>query len=335
MKKVFILIVSSLLFNGLFSQTARVQVIHNCADLAADSVDVYLKTVKILDNFPFRSATPFITVPAGVPEIIGIAPKGSSSVADTVYSLTVTLTPTEKYILVANGIVSSSGYTPGASTVPFRISVFPTAHEVADTAGRTDVLVLHGCTDAPTVDVRAASSVLVNDLSFGAFNTGYLSLPTADYTLDITNSTGTTVVQSYSAPLSTLGLTDSAITVLASGFLDSTVNNNGYAFGLWVALAKGGKLIPLPLASVTGISSAIGSASISLYPNPVSDILNISGIEGDINRIDILDLNGKVVQSFNEVSKSGLNLQSLPAGMYLIKLQDAAGNLKSERFVKE
>lgn len=335
MKKALILLTSLFLFNTTFAQTARVQVIHNCADLAADSVDVYLKTVKILDNFAFRTATPFITVPAGVPEIIGIAPKGSTSVADTIYSLTVTLTPNEKYILVANGIVSTSGYMPGATMVPFRVSVFPMAHEVADTTGRTDVLVLHGSTDAPMVDVRAASSLLVNDISFGEFSTGYLSLPTANYSLVITNSTGTVIVQSYSAPLSTLGLTDSAITVLASGFLDSTVNSNGRAFGLWVTKASGGGLIPLPLASVTALSSELNPLETILYPNPTSHTLNLSVNQGELNRIEIWDINGKLIQSFEEVLNASIDIHSLPQGMYLIKLQDTEGNWSVERFRKE
>lgn len=335
MKKVFILLTSLFLFNSTFAQTARVQVIHNCADLAADSVDVYLKTVKILDNFAFRTATPFITVPTGVPEIIGIAPKGSTSVADTIYSLTVTLTAGETYILVANGIVSASGYSPGATTVPFRVSIFPMAREVADTIGRTDVLVLHGSTDAPMVDVRAASSVLVNDISFGEFSAGNLSLPTADYTLDITNSTGTTVVQSYSAPLSTLGLTDSAITVLASGFLDSTVNSNGAAFGLWVAKASGGELIPLPTASITSTFSDLDQVESILYPNPASQTLSLSGIDANLDNIKIMDVNGRIMQNIQYLSKESMDISSFPNGMYLLKVKDHSGNYHIHRFMKQ
>lgn len=335
MKKTLILLTPLFLFNTTFAQTARVQVIHNCADLAADSVDVYLKTFKILDNFAFRTATPFITVPAGVPEIIGIAPKGSSSVADTIYSLTVTLTPGEKYILVANGIVSSSGYTPGASAVPFRVSVFPMAHEVADTAGRTDVLVLHGSTDAPMVDVRVASSVLVNDISFGSFSTGYLSLPTADYTLDITNSAGTAVVQSYSAPLATLGLTDSAITVLASGFLDSTVNSNGKSFGLWVAKASGGGLIPLPLASVTSTYADLNQVESILYPNPTLQTLSLSVVDANLDNIEIMDVNGKVMNPIQSLSKNMIEISTFPNGMYLLKVKDHSGNFHNHHFIKQ
>ena len=51
--------------------TARMQVIHNSADKAAETVDVYLwngdknSLVVKLDDFAFRTATPFVDVPAG------------------------------------------------------------------------------------------------------------------------------------------------------------------------------------------------------------------------------------------------------------------------------
>jgi hypothetical protein len=230
------------------AQTARVQVIHNCADAAADSVDVYLDNGLLLDNFAFRTSTGFIDAPAtGTPITLSVAPKTSTSVSDTFYSITVTLDPAKKYILVATGLESASGYTPSAATVPFRLSIIDSARETSSTSGNTDLLIAHGCTDAPTVDVRAGNTVLVNDISFSEFNsTGYLSLPTSDYIIDVTTAGGT-VVKRYSAPLSTLGLSGAAITVVASGFLDPSVNSGGAPFGLWVAPASGagGALIPL------------------------------------------------------------------------------------------
>ncbi len=335
MKKLLLIVTTMCCINAAIATTARVQVIHNCADLAADSVDVYINSIKILDNFPFRTATPFITITTGVTDVIGIAPKGSASVADTIYSTTVTLVSGQKYIFVANGIVSPTGYIPGSATVPFRLSVYPMAHEVADTAGRTDVMVVHGSTDAPTVDVRAGASVLVNDISFGQFNSaGYLSLPTANYTIDVTNSTGTTTVQRYSAPLSTLGLTDSAITVLASGFLDSTVNSNGRKFGLWVALRKGGALIPLPAISTGSVSSLGQQVDIVIFPNPATNTVNINAISGNYRTIDLLDLNGKLINSASNVNKVSFNTTALPQGFYLVKLIDNNGIITVKQFTK-
>ena len=57
-----------LLVSSLAAQTARVQVIHNSADAAAEVVDIYVNggAVPAIDDFAFRTATPFIDLPAGV-----------------------------------------------------------------------------------------------------------------------------------------------------------------------------------------------------------------------------------------------------------------------------
>jgi hypothetical protein len=68
----------------LQAQTARVQVIHNSPDALAALVDVYLDDVLLIDDFAFRTASPFIDAPAGVDFTVGIAPANSSSSADAI-----------------------------------------------------------------------------------------------------------------------------------------------------------------------------------------------------------------------------------------------------------
>ena len=235
------------------AQTAKVQIIHNCADAAADSADIYVNGVQALDNVAFRTATAFIDLPAGVPLAIGVAPKTSTSVSDTIYNLNATLAANGKYLAVAQGIVSPTGYSPAP---PFKINVSALGQTQAAAPGNTDVMIVHGSTDAPTVDVRSGITTLANNLSFGDFNTGYLALPTADYKVRITTPTGSATVATFSAPLATLNLQDSALVVLASGFLNPSNNSNGPAFGLWVALPTGGSLIPLPASAPENLARA-------------------------------------------------------------------------------
>ncbi|MBP6625454.1 MAG: DUF4397 domain-containing protein, partial [Chitinophagaceae bacterium] len=229
------------------SQYARVQVIHNSPDAAAALVDVYIDGDLALDDFAFRTATPFLDLSAGTPISIDIAPSTSTSVAESIYNLTTTLDVGGEYIIVANGIVSATGYTPSQ---PFELSVFAQGRETASNAANTDILVNHGSTDAPTVDVVETSvpaGTIVDDISFPNFTSGYLELPTADYTLAVKDATGTVTVATFAAPLDTLNFEGEALTVVASGFLDPSQNSNGPAFGLWVATHNGGNLIPLPL----------------------------------------------------------------------------------------
>ena len=64
--KTTLLAVMFLLIGSTAYSQARVQVIHNSADAAAAVVDVWLNDQLLLDNFAFRTASPFIDAPAGV-----------------------------------------------------------------------------------------------------------------------------------------------------------------------------------------------------------------------------------------------------------------------------
>ncbi|GAB1403941.1 MAG: DUF4397 domain-containing protein [Lentimicrobiaceae bacterium] len=225
---------------------ARLQVIHNSADAVASVVDVWLNDQLLLDDFAFRTASPFIDAPAGVDFDVVIQPANSTDTTNALARFTYNLTDGETYILVANGIVVPTGYNPAT---PFNIYVTAAGREAANMPENSDVLVFHGSTDAPTVDIvetGVGAGLLVDNLSYSEF-AGYLELPTADYVLAVQDETGSVTVASYDAPLSTLGLQGAAMTIVASGFLDPSANNNGPAFGLFVALPSGGELVELPV----------------------------------------------------------------------------------------
>ncbi|MDZ7775060.1 MAG: DUF4397 domain-containing protein [Bacteroidales bacterium] len=235
-------------------ETARVQVIPaNSADAAAETVDIWLNDGLLLDDFSFRTASPFIDAPAEEEIIISVAPANSTSSDDAIAQFNYTLAEDEKYILVANGILSESGYDPAT---PFNINVYDMARELATDAGNTDLLVHHGSTDTPTVDVGEVGvgyGTVVDDISYGEFD-GYLELPTSDdYLLNLFEPEFGTFA-TYEAPLSSLSLDGAAITVVASGFLNPENNSNGAEFGLWVALASGGELVELPLVPPTPLA---------------------------------------------------------------------------------
>ena len=292
--------------------TARLQVIHNSADLAAAQVDVYVNDALLLDNFAFRTATPFIDVPAGVSLSIDVAPADSTSSADGIYNLTATLAAGETYIAVANGIVSPSGYTPDQ---PFNIYVYGTGREAANVSTNTDVLVFHGATDAPTVDVQAVGAgTIVDNLDYTDF-AGYLELPTADYTLSVATADGSTIVASYLAPLDTLNLDGAALTVLASGFLDPAQNSDGPAFGLWVALPAGGPLVQLPLTTLS--IGENGQTKPAIYPNPAKSTVSLA-IPFGYSQITntVYDQNGRKVLS---AAGDTINIEGLASGIYLLE----------------
>ena len=326
---------------ALPASKSRLQAIHNSADAAAATVDVYLNGDLLIDDFDFRTASPFIDAPAEVDIQLVIAPPTSTSIADSIAVFNYNLTSGATYILVAEGIVSATGYSPAT---PFGINVYGMAREEASISGNTDVLVHHGATDAPAVDVvevGIGAGTIVANASYGDF-APYLELGTNDYRIEVRAAGTTTAVATYDAPLSTLSLQDSAITVIASGFLDPSVNSNGAAFGLYVALPEGGTLIPLPI--VTGLASlqSIDGLSMNIAQNPVlDDNLNLL-INSSVNRnvqLSVIDMSGRVIETLNTDLQNGENtvsVHNLPikSGVYVVLLSNGEG-VNALRFVKK
>lgn len=77
----------------------------------------------------------------------------------------------------------------------------------------------------------------------------------------------------------------------------------------------------------TGIDEniALNNAEISIYPNPVVDVLNISSKNNKtINKISILDLNGKVLKSQNY--SESIDMSTFESGLYFISIETEGGS---------
>ena len=228
---------------------ARVQVIHNSP---SPTVDVYANNDLLIDNFVYRTATPFIDVPAGVNITLGIAPENSTSAADAIATFDVNLEQNKTYIVTASGIV-------GNPTTPFTLIINDAGQETAAIAGNVDVAVLHGATNAPAVDVDAVfvADNVISNLAYGEF-TGYLGLTPDKYDLAVRAAGNAGVVASFRADLS--GLAGAAAYVFASGLLGGTP-----AFGLFAALPNGA-VVELPLTPTTRVQIVHNS------PEPTVDV---------------------------------------------------------------
>ena len=317
----------------LANQTARVQVIHNSADAAVEFVDVYLNEDLLIPDFGFRTASSFIDAPAGVEITLSVAPAGSTSVGDAIYSAEVTLNADETYVVVADGIVSASGYNPAPA---FGLQIYPGGRENATDPSNTDVLVHHGSTDAPTVQVvetGAGAGVLIDNISYTEF-AGYLELPTANYVVQI--NAGGAGVAAYQAPLATLSLDGAAIAVIASGFLVPSQNSDGASFGLWVSLSSGGDLIPLPAATL-GVED-FNEDTFVMFPNPANNELNFDFKSLDVDEltISITDVQGRVILN-NRINStnSAIDVSSLSTGLYQVTILDGNSILSTKKLLKK
>ena len=319
----------------LKTQTARVQVIHNSADAAAETVDVYLNETLLIPNFEFRTASPFVDAPAGLEIELSVAPPNSSGVEDAIYTAPVTLSVDETYIVVADGIVSGSGYNPPQA---FGLQIYDMGRELADESGNTDVLVHHGSTDAPTVDIietGVGAGTLVDNISYTEFQ-GYLELPTADYVLDVTDETGSVTVASYQAPLASLELDGAALVAVATGFLDPSQNSDGPAFGIGVALPTGGPLVMLP--EFLGNQDFELSNAIALYPSPAEEQVTLSNSSSiKLEAAKVYDLKGKLISQIDLKDMQGervIDVSSYATGVYVVHITGAQSSVV-KRLIKK
>ena len=235
----FLIAILAMLIGSAYAQNARLQVIHNAADPGAVSVHIHLNGTLLLDNFGFREATPYIDAPAGTPINIRVAGPNSTSAADTLKNFNVTLTENETYVAIANGVLDPNSFAsnPDGRSTGFTLFVKTMAREMG-TSSDVDFFVLHGSTDAPTVDVLARRvATLVDNAAYGDI-TNYITVPAASYILDVTpGDDNSTIVASFEADLS--GLSGGAAVVFASGFLSPSQNQDGEAFGIFAALPNG------------------------------------------------------------------------------------------------
>ena len=87
---------------------------------------------------------------------------------------------------------------------------------------------------------------------------------------------------------------DQALTVVASGFFDPSMNSNGAAFGLHVALAAGGTLVELPV--FVSVKDPALEQAMTVFPNPASDQIRVA-LANDVraDEMQLVDLQGRVI----------------------------------------
>jgi Secretion system C-terminal sorting domain len=308
---------------------ATVQVVHNSADLAAATVDVWANggTTPLINDFEFRTATSYVAVPGGVDITLTVNLPTSVDSSGSLYSTTVKLNPFSSNLVVAQGLVSTSGYNTSVNAgTGFLLIPVTGVLESWEVATEVAVAVIHGCTDAPTVDVKIAGVSILGVPGPISYNQlyGYAFPSNEDVILDVTTADGLTTVASFEAPLSLFG--GQTINVFASGFLDPSTNSDGPAFGLCVATAAGGDLICLD--QVVGLIENESISGVSTYPNPANDQLTLNFNLKNNNRVsvEVYDILGNKVlaENFGQLSagqnKKEIQLSGLSAGLYNMNL---------------
>jgi len=87
---------------------------------------------------------------------------------------------------------------------------------------------------------------------------------------------------------------------------------------------------------VLSLDDNFTATKFSIYPNPASDIINISLGNLQIKQVQITDINGRVVKTFETeiTSEAQINIQNLNSGLYMMSIFTNEG-VRTSKFIKK
>jgi len=177
------------------------------------------------------------------------------------------------------------------------------------------------------------------ELNFGMMNTW---LATATYAIGDIVISGNTYCKNISGVNSVapgVPHTDTANWVICDGtgavapavgaILGGALNINTSTNSVYVDSIVFDNIVPSALGTADFVNT---NNTISLYPNPAQEVLNISS-SNSITKIEVYDLLGKKVASNNNASN--VNVAALGKGVYIVKVVQENGSVIAKQFIKE
>lgn len=309
---------------------ARLQFIHNAPDPALPKIDVYIGNNKFIDNIAFRSATPYLEVPAGTSVSLAIANESSTSAAQHFYTLPVTLVEGNSYIVIADGVRSTIALRP---THPFTLSLISETRTESLIPSNIDIII-HNFSGNPVLNVVLPANpgeASTLDVYYRSTAGGYLAIPAIDHLAVVNSPSNNTRLATYAAQFGTLGLQGRSAVLLSSGFMDPNPDVYEAEYTVLMAVAEGGSLIPLPF--LPGTTQSFAQGNITMHPNPAVDFLNFEfPFAVQKIRAQIVDNMGRQVRVIDDFGLR-LDVSDLREEVYTINLE-IDGRTYTDKFVK-
>lgn len=182
---------------------ARLQIIHDAADPQLDGIDVYLGDEPLVQDFEYRTATPYLDVEADDYDV-KIAEAGSPGPDDALAEFEeFELQEQTRYLIVASGLLEAddAGDAPADREAEIALHLFEDALEAAADADADELVLFHGATDVGPVDLVADNAMAVaTNLGYGRFTDGYLSVPAGVSLFDVLESETDRLLTSRQTP---------------------------------------------------------------------------------------------------------------------------------------
>ncbi|MEO8734330.1 MAG: ASPIC/UnbV domain-containing protein, partial [Flavobacteriales bacterium] len=88
------------------------------------------------------------------------------------------------------------------------------------------------------------------------------------------------------------------------------------------------------LGNTSGVATTEANADGAIYPNPVTDVLTVAGLEGaHNNEVAVIDVTGKRVLE-GQLKSSRLDVSTLRSGVYMLSIRVGERSVQ-HRFVKQ
>ena len=120
---------------------------------------------------------------------------------------------------------------------------------------------------------------------------------------------------------------------------DATPSTNGAIVGGALDINASTNSVYIDSIVFDNVAPALGTTdfgnannTISLYPNPAQEVLNVSSTNS-ITQIEVYDLLGRKVASNNNASE--VNVAALEKGAYIVKVLQENGSVIAKQFIKE
>jgi hypothetical protein len=142
-------------------------------------------------------------------------------------------------VVLASGFLRPTLYAPNPDSIWTGAYLYQFVDRVRTTSpDSVRLLAFHSVTDAPRVSIvargnAAAASVTLATLSYG--QGAWLTVPLADYTLDLVAVRSGEVVGSYRAPLASRGMGGRRMTLTATGVMNPARNQWAQPLGIYAA----------------------------------------------------------------------------------------------------
>ena len=155
-----------------------------------------------------------------------------------------------------------------------------------------------------------------------------------------------TILWEYINPVSVTGILTQGTTAASNAAFRCTFYPSSYSgfnnqlFSSPTIIENSNSVSSTCTLSTTIDEETIGEETIFVYPNPAKEFINVefSGLNDENIIIEIIDVFGKVIEKVNEKNENGifnLNVRSLAAGYYVLKISSGNSVIQKKIIISE